>query len=252
MLGDAYAFIDPVFSTGVLSGDEKRVPRRRCGDRLPAPATRRGRPRAAPLRDGSERRARQVLLVHLSHQHARHARPVHGAAQLFRMQEAVLSLLSGDVFDHSPIHSRLLLFKGVFYIKTSSLRQARRFGARGRPLAPAKHEFRRFGQPHATVLLTDRTRLHGGSIATTRHAVLIPSYNTGARLFDTVAIIRRIGLAGLGCHRWQHRRHRRRLAPHRRQRSRICASACCRETAARAPPSCMGLRLAAHAGSPMR
>ncbi len=42
----------------------------------------------------------------------------------------------------------------------------------------------------ATVFLTDRTRLHGGSIATTRHVVIIPSYNTGARLFDTVATIR--------------------------------------------------------------
>ena len=42
----------------------------------------------------------------------------------------------------------------------------------------------------ATAFLTDRTRLHGGSIATARHVVIIPSYNTGARLFDTVATIR--------------------------------------------------------------
>ncbi len=35
----------------------------------------------------------------------------------FRMREAVLSLLSGDVFRPSPIHQRLRLFKGVYYLK---------------------------------------------------------------------------------------------------------------------------------------
>jgi len=51
-----------------------------------------------------------------------------------RMREAVLSLLSGDVFDDSPIHSRLLLFKGIYYIKTFITRQAQRFAA----LSPAR------------------------------------------------------------------------------------------------------------------
>jgi hypothetical protein len=45
----------------------------------------------------------------------------------FRMREAVLSLLSGDVFDHSPIRARLLLFKAVYYIKTFFNWQAQRF-----------------------------------------------------------------------------------------------------------------------------
>jgi glycosyltransferase involved in cell wall biosynthesis len=43
----------------------------------------------------------------------------------------------------------------------------------------------------ATALLAGRTRLRGGNVAATRHAVIIPSYNTGTRLFDTVAAIRR-------------------------------------------------------------
>ncbi len=47
----------------------------------------------------------------------------------FRMQEAMLSLLAGDVFANSPIHSRLLLFKGVFYLKTFLIRQAHRVAA---------------------------------------------------------------------------------------------------------------------------
>jgi hypothetical protein len=35
-----------------------------------------------------------------------------------RMQEAILSLLSGEVFGPSPIHFRLTLFKGLYYIKS--------------------------------------------------------------------------------------------------------------------------------------
>jgi hypothetical protein len=47
----------------------------------------------------------------------------------FRLQEAMLSLLSGDVFDESPIHLRLVLFKAIFYIKIFIARQAQRFAA---------------------------------------------------------------------------------------------------------------------------
>jgi glycosyltransferase involved in cell wall biosynthesis len=60
--------------------------------------------------------------------------------------------------------------------------------ARCRPPAPAKHEFRRFGQRCVTHL-SDPT----ASIFATTHAVLIPSYNTGEGLLDTVAVVRRLG-----------------------------------------------------------
>jgi hypothetical protein len=36
---------------------------------------------------------------------------------LFRLQEAMLSLLSGDVFRPSPLHRRLTLFKALYYAK---------------------------------------------------------------------------------------------------------------------------------------
>jgi glycosyltransferase involved in cell wall biosynthesis len=39
-------------------------------------------------------------------------------------------------------------------------------------------------------LLTDRTCLHTNRLAATSHVVIVPSYNTGTRLFDTVAAIR--------------------------------------------------------------
>ena len=33
----------------------------------------------------------------------------------FRLQEAVISLLAGDIFGNTPIHGRLLLFKSIYY-----------------------------------------------------------------------------------------------------------------------------------------
>lgn len=41
--------------------------------------------------------------------------------------------------------------------------------------------------------LEERTRAHSGSATAISHVVIIPSYNTGARLFHTVAAIRRQG-----------------------------------------------------------
>ena len=63
---------------------------------------------------------------------------------------------------------------------------------------------------------------------TSTHLVLIPSYNTGARLFPTVATIRTQGMAGLGCHRWQYRRDRPGTCPHGHERP---GSACLRSAA---------------------
>ena len=36
----------------------------------------------------------------------------------FRLQEALLSLLAGDVFRKTPAARRLLLFKAVYYLKS--------------------------------------------------------------------------------------------------------------------------------------
>ena len=50
---------------------------------------------------------------------------------VLRLQEAMLSLLSGDVFRSSPVHARLMLFKALYYTKALS----RRFGAPAQPAA---------------------------------------------------------------------------------------------------------------------
>jgi hypothetical protein len=38
-----------------------------------------------------------------------------GPRNVFRVKEALLSVLAGDVFGNTPIHGRLLIFKGIYY-----------------------------------------------------------------------------------------------------------------------------------------
>ena len=65
-----------------------------------------------------------------------HAKTAVDTAQL-NYQEAVLSLLSGDVFRPSPIHARLRLFKVLFYVKTLAAK-AERLLARTMPRPTAR------------------------------------------------------------------------------------------------------------------
>ena len=115
MLGDAYAFIDPVFSSGVhlamvsaFAGAE-------------AVATALDRPAAYPAaRRGFERQMRRGPRE-FSWFIQRMTNPM--MRELFmhpqnplRMQEAVLSLLAGDIYGKTPIWGSLALFKAVYYI----------------------------------------------------------------------------------------------------------------------------------------
>jgi hypothetical protein len=54
---------------------------------------------------------------------------------LFRMEEAVLSLLAGDIAAGSPIHGRLMLFKALYYVNTGIARIGRLFSRPARPVA---------------------------------------------------------------------------------------------------------------------
>ena len=129
MLGDAYAFIDPVFSTGVyiamksafLGADVVTAFLHRPG----AEADRALRRFETEIRDALARFSWYIYRVNTPAMRDLFMAP----RNYFRMQEALLSLLSGDVFDHSPIRSRLLLFKAVFHIKSFFMRQARSLAA---------------------------------------------------------------------------------------------------------------------------
>lgn len=129
MLGDAYAFIDPVFSSGVylamksafLAVDVVTA----CLHRPGVEADRALRRFEREVNEALARFSWYIYRVNTPAMRDLFMAP----RNFFRMQEAVLSLLSGDVFHHSPIHSRLLLFKGIFYIKSFVISQARRVTA---------------------------------------------------------------------------------------------------------------------------
>lgn len=115
MVGDAFAFIDPVFSSGVhlalnsaLLGVEvvDSYLRRSADHKL---ITRR-----------FERRVRKGIATY-SWFIVRFMQPalrdlLMSARNPFRVREAILALLAGDVFGHTPLHLQLLMFKSLYYL----------------------------------------------------------------------------------------------------------------------------------------
>jgi flavin-dependent dehydrogenase len=114
MVGDSYAFIDPVFSTGVYLA---MIGAFRAADtvgtvlREPAKAEQALGRFDSDVRRGLDRfswfiyRMNQPALRNL----------FMNPRNFLRLQEAVLSLLSGDVFRPSQVHVRLAIFKGLYY-----------------------------------------------------------------------------------------------------------------------------------------
>ena len=114
MVGDAYAFVDPVFSSGVylamrsafLGADVVEASLRQ-----PAAAARAKRRFEKSVRHG---------LRHFSWFIYRMTRPAMrtlfmAPRNYLRMQEAVLSLLAGDLYGGTPIYRSLFAFKILYY-----------------------------------------------------------------------------------------------------------------------------------------
>lgn len=129
MVGDASGFIDPVFSTGVylamrsafLGADTVAA----CLDH----------PERAPAELAQLERAIKGGIGRFSWFIYRITSPAirnlfMAPRNFFRMEEAVLSLLAGDIAEDSPIRFRLFLFKTLFYAKTLLAKA-------GRPFRPA-------------------------------------------------------------------------------------------------------------------
>ena len=122
MVGDAYGFIDPVFSSGVLiamqSGFLAADAVIACLHQPKAVADRALRRYQTDMDRAMERFSWFIYRVNRPGIRAlfmRHGNPL-------RLREAVMSLLSGDVFRPSPIHARLWLFKCLYHIKNTALR----------------------------------------------------------------------------------------------------------------------------------
>jgi flavin-dependent dehydrogenase len=117
LLGDAFAFLDPVFSSGVYLAMTSAV------HGAEAVETCLSNPRAARRALRRFERAVGPGLRTLSWFIYRFRTPAFrdlfmAPRNYFRIQEAVLSVLAGDVFGRSPIRSRLVLFKAIYYAMT--------------------------------------------------------------------------------------------------------------------------------------
>jgi flavin-dependent dehydrogenase len=130
MVGDAYAFIDPVFSSGVylaMASAFAAVPLLDAAlDAGPAAAaTRAARHRyEAHMRRGP--RVFTWFIVRMTNPAIREM--FMNPRNALRMKEAVLGLLAGDIFGRTPLWRGLLAFKGAYYL-TSLMMLPRAFNA---------------------------------------------------------------------------------------------------------------------------
>ena len=115
LLGDAFAFVDPVFSTGVLLAMQSAFVGadtiETCLDR-PREAR-----NALKNFDASTRHGLRVFswfIYRVMTPSLRHL--LMNPNQRFRMQTAILSVLAGDIFRGMPMGSRLLAFKFIYYL----------------------------------------------------------------------------------------------------------------------------------------
>ena len=126
MLGDAFAFIDPVFSSGVYLAMQGAF------DGAELVATHLDQPaKAAAARRQFEKRARlgpnefSWFIYRVTNPTMRHLF-MHPANPL-RVQEALLSLLAGDIHGNTPIWGALRILKGIYYVMSlANLRRTAR------------------------------------------------------------------------------------------------------------------------------
>ena len=133
LIGDAFTFIDPVFSTGVMlamnSGSAAADAFHQCRTE-PAKAARTLKGFDRQMRHGPKQFSWFIYRV---------TNPTMrelflGPRNLLRMEEALLSMLAGDIFGKTPIWRSLWLFKGVYHFMslanlTRTLKAARRRAA---------------------------------------------------------------------------------------------------------------------------
>jgi flavin-dependent dehydrogenase len=117
LVGDAYAFVDPVFSSGVMFAMQGGIAAAEAIDQaLRMPARRR---QAFRRFERQMRRGPRVFSWFIY----RMTRPAMqdlfmAPRNLLRMKEALLSLLAGDIFGVTPIWASLRAFKLVYYVNT--------------------------------------------------------------------------------------------------------------------------------------
>jgi flavin-dependent dehydrogenase len=115
LVGDAYSFIDPVFSSGVMLAMNSGMA---AADAIHTCVTQPARSRAALERfDRISRHGPKQFswFIHrLSNPTMREL--FLSPSNAMRVEEALLSLLAGDIFGGTPIWGRLRIFKALYYV----------------------------------------------------------------------------------------------------------------------------------------
>jgi len=116
LLGDAFAFVDPMFSSGVWlamnSGDRGAGTIDTCLTRSSAQAAAARRAFDRMMLKGPKEYS--WFIHRITHPTLREMF-MHPSEKL-NMKAALLSLLAGDIFDDTPIWRAIALFKGAFYL----------------------------------------------------------------------------------------------------------------------------------------
>ena len=116
MIGDAFAFVDPVLSSGVMLAMNSAFLGADVVD-----AHLRNPQQVPPLLRNFNRSVRAGVsgfswfIYRMTHPSIRDM--FMGPTNQLRMQEAVLSLLAGDLFRGTPIHWSLRAFKSAYYLQ---------------------------------------------------------------------------------------------------------------------------------------
>jgi len=115
MLGDAFTFIDPVFSTGVLFAMHSAfVGARTVETCLDDPQN---APRALKTFDTTMHRGPKIFSWFIYRVTTPALRDLFMNPRNRWLQEGVLSVLAGDIFGGTPLTLRLLAFKAIYYLK---------------------------------------------------------------------------------------------------------------------------------------
>ncbi|HEX7416912.1 MAG TPA: NAD(P)/FAD-dependent oxidoreductase [Steroidobacteraceae bacterium] len=115
LIGDAYTFIDPMFSSGVMLATNSGIAAAEtieCCLRTPAQAAGALRRFDRMMRHGPKQYSWFIYRVTNPTMREMFLEP----RNLLRMKEALLSLLAGDIFGKTPIWGRLRAFKAMYHL----------------------------------------------------------------------------------------------------------------------------------------
>ncbi|HEX4268094.1 MAG TPA: NAD(P)/FAD-dependent oxidoreductase [Steroidobacteraceae bacterium] len=114
LVGDAYAFVDPVFSSGVMFAMQSGAAAAEAlGEALRRPARRRQAFRRFERQTRHGPRVFSWFIYRMTRPAMKNL--FMAPRNVLRMKEALLSLLAGDIFNATPIWASLRAFKLVYY-----------------------------------------------------------------------------------------------------------------------------------------